>query len=93
MGMGKKYGVLGLYYFNFLKKILIKSLECGEIGIVSLGLKSVMDIVVGDTFIDVKNPIPKFIEGFMLAKSFVFVGLYSIETDRFEDLREVLLKF
>lgn len=93
MGMGKKYGVLGLYYFNFLKKIFIKSLECGEIGIVSLGLKSVMDIVVGDMFIDVKNFIFKFIEGFMLVKFFVFVGFYFIEMDWFEDLREALLKF
>lgn len=92
MGTGKKHGVLGLYYPNPLKKIPTKSLECGEIGIVSLGLKSVTDIAVGDTLTDAKNPTPKPIEGFMPAKPFVFAGLYPIETDRFEDLREALLK-
>lgn len=41
---------------------------------------------------DAKNPTQKPIGGFEPAKPFVFAGLYPIETDKFEDLREALVK-
>ncbi|WP_104690589.1 translation elongation factor 4 [Helicobacter heilmannii] len=92
MGDQKTHQVLGLYYPNPLHKIPTNSIECGEIGIVSLGSKNLTDIAVGDTITDAKTPTAAPIEGFKPAKPFVFAGLYPIESDQFEELREALLK-
>ncbi|CRF50038.1 Translation elongation factor LepA [Helicobacter heilmannii] len=92
MGSTKTHQVLGLYYPNPLHKIPTDSIECGEIGIISLGSKNLTDIAVGDTITDAKAPTPTPIEGFKPAKPFVFAGLYPIESDQFEELREALLK-
>ncbi|MCE3036766.1 translation elongation factor 4 [Helicobacter sp. faydin-H20] len=92
MSTGKKQEVLGLYYPNPVQRISTKKIGCGEIGIVSLGLKSVTDIAVGDSITDAKNPTSEAVAGFMPAKPFVFAGLYPIETDKFEDLRDALNK-
>lgn len=92
MNTGKKHEVLGLYYPHPVNKIPTKELKCGEIGIISLGLKSVTDMAVGDTITDSKSPISKPIEGFMPAKPFVFAGIYPIDTDKFEELRDALNK-
>lgn len=92
MNSGKKHEVLALYYPHPVHKIPTKEISCGEIGIISLGLKSVTDMAVGDTITDAKNPVEKPIEGFIPAKPFVFAGIYPIDTDRFEELRDALNK-
>ena len=92
MSSGKRYEVLGLYYPHPVQKIPTQKIACGEIGIVSLGLKSLTELAVGDTITDSKHPTNEPIEGFKPAKPFVFAGLYPIQTDRFEDLREALNK-
>lgn len=92
MSSGKKYEVLSLYYPHPVQKVPTQSIACGEIGILSLGLKSVVDMAVGDTITDSKTPTQKAVEGFRPAKPFVFAGIYPIETDRFEDLRDALNK-
>lgn len=92
MGSQKTYLVLGLYYPHPLHKIATNAIECGEIGIVSLGSKSLTDIAVGDTLTDAKMPTLNPIEGFSPAKPFVFAGLYPIESDQFEELRDALCK-
>ncbi len=92
MGSKKKHEVLTLSYPHPIKAIDTKSIKAGEIGIVSLGLKTVGDIQVGDTITDLKNPTKTPIEGFEPAKAFVFAGIYPIETDKFEDLRDALDK-
>ncbi|MCX2717600.1 translation elongation factor 4 [Helicobacter sp. MIT 21-1697] len=92
MSSGKKYEVLALYYPHPVQKIPAQIIGCGEIGIISLGLKSVTEMAVGDTITDSKNPTSTPIEGFRPAKPFVFAGIYPIETDKFEELREALHK-
>ena len=90
MGTHKKHEVLSLTYPHPLKATKTKVIRTGEIGIVSLGLKTVSDVQVGDTITDAKHPTRGMIDGFEPAKSFVFAGLYPIETDKFEDLRDAL---
>jgi GTP-binding protein LepA len=90
MGTNKKHEILSLTYPHPLKATKTKAIKTGEIGIVSLGLKTVSDVQVGDTITDAKHPTSQMIEGFEPAKSFVFAGLYPIETDKFEDLRDAL---
>jgi GTP-binding protein LepA len=84
--------VLNLMYPHPLKKISTNEIKTGEIGIVVLGIKTVDIIAVGDTITDAKNRTAEAIDGFEPAKPFVFAGIYPIETDKFEDLREALDK-
>jgi len=92
MGTNKRHEVLDLMYPNPIKPIKTDSIKTGEIGIVVMGLKNIGDVQVGDTITDAKNPTKEPIEGFEEAKPFVFAGLYPIDTDKFEDLREALEK-
>ena len=84
--------VLSLMYPHPLKRESTNELSTGEIGIVVLGIKTVDIIAVGDTMTDAKNPTAEVIDGFEPAKPFVFAGLYPIDTERFEDLRDALDK-
>ncbi len=92
MGTGKRHEVLDLMYPHPIKPQKSDKISTGEIGIVVLGLKNIGDVQVGDTITDAKNPTDEPIEGFEEAKPFVFAGLYPIDTDKFEDLREALDK-
>lgn len=92
MGTGKKHLVIDLLYPNPVAPIKTKELKSGEVGIVVLGLKTVSDVAVGDTITLFKNKASEPIAGFEKAKAFVFAGIYPIETDKFEDLREALDK-
>ena len=85
-----EHKVLDLMYPHPLKKQKTDEIKAGEIGIVILGLKTTESIVVGDTMTDAKNPTPNVIDGFEPAKPFVFAGLYPIDTDKFEELRDAL---
>jgi len=92
MGTNASHQVISLMYPHPLKRQDTTEIKTGEIGIVVLGLKTVDAIAVGDTITDSKNPTAEPIDGFEPAKSFVFAGLYPIETDKFEDLRDALGK-
>ena len=92
MSTKEEHQVLDLMYPNPISPIKTDSINTGEIGIVVTGLKSVDGLQVGDTITDAKNPTAKSIEGFESAKPFVFAGIYPIETDKFEDLRDALNK-
>lgn len=87
-----QHPVLNLMYPHPIKREDTPEIKTGEIGIVVLGLKTLDGIAVGDTMTDAKNPTQEPIDGFEPAKPFVFAGIYPIETDKFEDLREALTK-
>jgi len=89
---GIEHEVLDLQYPHPLKKMKTEEIKAGEIGIVVLGIKDVSVINVGDTITDAKNPTKYPVEEYEPAKPFVFAGLYPIDTDKFEDLREALEK-
>ncbi|MAD42980.1 MAG: elongation factor 4 [Arcobacter sp.] len=84
--------VLSLMYPHPLKKQVTNEIKTGEIGIVVLGIKTVDIIAVGDTITDAKERTAEPIAGFEPAKPFVFAGIYPIDTDKFEDLRDALDK-
>jgi GTP-binding protein LepA len=92
MGTGKKHKVLELFYPHPLRKLSTDKIDTGEIGVVVMGLKNLADIRVGDTITSAKNPAKEPAVQFEEPKSFVFAGLYPIDTDKFEDLREALEK-
>ncbi|HFD14346.1 MAG TPA: GTP-binding protein, partial [Epsilonproteobacteria bacterium] len=90
MGTKDEHQVLNLMYPNPIAPVKTDEIRTGEIGIVVMGLKTVDSLKVGDTITDAKNPTAEAIDGFEPAKPFVFAGIYPIETDRFEDLRDAL---
>ncbi|WP_297573773.1 translation elongation factor 4 [uncultured Campylobacter sp.] len=92
MGTGKKHLVLDLLYPNPVSPTKTEEIRSGEVGIVVMGLKDVSDVAVGDTITLLKNRATEPVAGFEKAKSFVFAGIYPIETDKFEDLRDALEK-
>jgi GTP-binding protein LepA len=92
MGSKNEHQILDLMYPNPIAPVKTKEIHTGEVGIVVMGLKNLETIQVGDTITDAKNPTSKPIGGFAPAKPFVFAGIYPIETDKFEDLRDALGK-
>ena len=92
MGTGKKHKVLDLFYPHPVKKIPTDEIKTGEIGVVVMGLKNVADIRIGDTITSAKNPASEPADEFEEAKSFVFAGIYPIDTDKYEELRDALEK-
>ena len=92
MGTKDEHQVLNLMYPNPIAPIKTDEIKTGEIGIIVMGLKTVDSLQVGDTVTDARNPTAEIIDGFEPAKPFVFAGIYTIETDKFEDLRDALNK-
>ncbi|SFV61611.1 Translation elongation factor LepA [hydrothermal vent metagenome] len=92
MSNGEEHQVLDLMYPHPIKKLKTDAIKSGEIGIVVLGLKEVSVVSVGDTITDAKNPTAEPVGDYEPAKPFVFAGLYPIDTDKFEDLRDALDK-
>jgi len=92
MSNGEEHEVLDLMYPHPLKRKKTAVIKSGEIGIVVLGLKEVHVVNVGDTITDAKNPTLEPVMKYEPAKPFVFAGIYPIDTDKFEDLRDALDK-
>lgn len=92
MGTKREHKILDLMYPHPIAPKKTGEIRTGEVGIVVMGLKNVDALMVGDTITDAKNPTQNAIEGFAPAKPFVFAGIYPIETDKFEDLRDALNK-
>lgn len=88
----EEHQVLDLMYPHPLRRQKTESIKSGEIGIVVLGLKDVGVINVGDTITDAKNPAAEPVGTYEPAKPFVFAGIYPIDTDMFEELRDALNK-
>ncbi len=59
----------------------------GSVGYIISGVKISAEVRVGDTITHVKNPCDKAIEGFEEVKPMVFAGLYPVDADEYEDLR------
>ena len=92
MSNGEEHNILDLMYPHPMKKIKTDSIKTGEIGVVVLGLKEVSVVSVGDTITDAKNPAAEPVGDYEPAKPFVFAGIFPIDTDKFEDLRDALDK-
>ena len=70
-----------------------KEIPCGSVGYIISGIKTAVEVKVGDTITNVNNPCKEAIAGFEEVKPMVFAGLYPVETDQYEELRASLEKF
>jgi GTP-binding protein LepA len=66
--------------------------ECGDVGYIITGIKNAKEVKVGDTLTTVVNPTDKRIDGFEDVKPMVFAGIFPVETDAFEELRDCMEK-
>ncbi len=67
-------------------------LEAGNVGYVITGIKQSKEIKVGDTITSVAHPAKVGIQGFEDVKPMVFAGIFPVDNDDFEDLRDSLEK-
>ena len=74
------------------KEVKKDYLTVGDVGYIAASIKDISDIKVGDTITLDKNPAEKPLPGYKPMKSMVFCGLFPIESNKFEDLREALEK-
>jgi GTP-binding protein LepA len=65
-------------------------MEAGEVGYVITGIKDVARLRVGDTLTSRERPASEPLPGYREVKPVVFCGLFPIDTDRYEDLRDAL---
>ena len=70
----------------------VDSLGPGEVGYLIAGIKDVGEARSGETVTEASNPAPEPLAGSREPMPMVFCGLYPVEGDDFEDLRESLLK-
>jgi GTP-binding protein LepA len=69
-----------------------KSLVAGDVGYIVTGIKNLKDTKVGDTLTLVDDPCEAALPGYREIKPMVFSGLYPVDTDDYEDVREALEK-
>ena len=88
---GKDYTAdeIGVLQLNQVPK---KEMSTGDVGYVITGIKESKEIKVGDTITSTENPCEEGIHGFEEVKPMVFAGIYPIENEDFEDLRDSLEK-
>ncbi len=88
---GKEYiaDEVGVLRMKLCPKDEIKT---GDVGYIISGIKSAVEVKVGDTITKCDNPCDEAIAGFEEVKPMVFAGVYPIESDEYEDLRTSLEK-
>ncbi len=69
-----------------------QEVKAGDVGYVITGIKEAKEIKVGDTITYKENPCQNIVEGFKDVKPMVFAGIYPIDNDDYEDLRDSLEK-
>ena len=69
-----------------------ESLSAGDVGYIISGIKTAKEVKVGDTITHVKRPCDIAIDGFEEVKPMVFAGVYPIDADDYEDLRNAMDK-
>jgi GTP-binding protein LepA len=67
------------------------AVHCGDVGYVITGIKNAKEVKVGDTICLTTQPVES-IQGFEDVKPMVFAGIYPVDTDDFEDLRDCMEK-
>ncbi len=91
MSTGKSFEVKTLGVFS-PTAIALKTLGTGEVGFATASIKDIEEAKVGDTITSLENPTDKPIPGFREVQPMVFSGLYPIDTNDYEKLKDALLK-
>ncbi|MFD1630661.1 translation elongation factor 4 [Pseudopedobacter beijingensis] len=66
--------------------------KTGDVGYIISGIKEAREVKVGDTITHTARPCSEAIQGFEEVKPMVFAGIYPVDTEDFEELREAMHK-
>ena len=91
MATGAEYEVLELG-IRTPKELKKDKLVCGEVGWISASIKDIHDVRVGDTITLKENPAIAPLAGYRELNPMVYCGLYPVESNRYNELREALEK-
>ncbi|MCH8545924.1 MAG: translation elongation factor 4 [Cryomorphaceae bacterium] len=91
MNTGKQYHADEIGALK-LKQEPKSEISAGDVGYIISGIKEAKEVKVGDTITNVERPADKAISGFEDVKPMVFAGIYPVETEDFEELRNSLEK-
>ncbi|PZD93962.1 elongation factor 4 [Paenibacillus sambharensis] len=91
MATGAEFEVIEVGAFK-PRMSIVDELAIGDVGFVVAGIKNVKDTRVGDTITEAKRQAPEPLPGYRKINPMVFCGLYPIETQDYNDLREALEK-
>lgn len=85
-----------VYYADEIGTLKMKQMpknviKTGDVGYIISGIKQAKEVKVGDTITTIEN-MGKAIKGFEDVKPMVFAGIYPVDTDDFEDLRDAMEK-
>ena len=88
---GKEYYAeeVGVLKLNQEPRPVIKT---GDVGYIISGIKEAREVKVGDTITTVERPANEAIQGFEEVKPMVFAGIYPVDTEDYEELRESMAK-
>ena len=75
-----------------LEQVVKKSVKAGDVGYLITGIKTAKEVKVGDTITDAANPTTNIVEGFEDVKPMVFAGIYPVDTEDYEELRNSMEK-
>ena len=70
----------------------VESLGPGEVGFINAGIKNISDCKVGDTITEEANPTSNPLPGFKPSQPVVFCGMFPIDSDEYEHLRDSVVK-
>ncbi|MFD2287328.1 elongation factor 4 [Pedobacter petrophilus] len=88
---GKQYlaDEVGILKLDMSPRSVVKT---GDVGYIISGIKEAREVKVGDTITTVDRPSLDSIQGFEEVKPMVFAGIYPVDTDEYEELREAMHK-
>ena len=73
-------------------EIKLKELKCGQVGYLCAQIKDIRDVRPGDTVTSFDNPAIKALSGYRDINPMVFCGLYPVDSDDYQDLKDALEK-
>lgn len=79
---------IGLMYPS---EVPCEALYAGQVGYLITGMKTIREARIGDTIFHTKNPVIPF-PGFKPAKPMVFAGIFPVDSDEFDTLRDAIEK-
>lgn len=91
MATGKQYGADEVGTLK-LEQVVKKEIKTGDVGYLITGIKAAKEVKVGDTITDFTNPTTDSIDGFEDVKPMVFAGIYPVDTEDYEELRNSMEK-
>ena len=91
MGTGAAYEVDEVGVFT-PKPLKVNELTPGSVGFIAASIKTIADCQVGDTITDDRRPAAAALPGFKPSQPVVFCGLFPVNSDDFEKLRDSIAK-